>query len=43
MKPIAAYLVLGNPLEPMSAIVWTAIAAVVFTALGSLIFRREQF
>ncbi len=43
MKPLAAYLVLGNPLEPMSAIVWTAVAAAIFTALGSFIFRREQF
>jgi ABC-type transport system involved in multi-copper enzyme maturation permease subunit len=43
MKPIAEYLVFEQPLEPTSSILWTAIAAVVFTVAGAVIFRREQF
>lgn len=43
MKPIAEYLVFDTPLEPTSSIVWTLIAAVAFTVLGALVFRRQQF
>ena len=43
MKPIAEYLVFDTPLEPTSSIVWTAVAAIAFTALGALVYRRQQF
>ena len=43
MKPIAEYLVFEAPLEPTSSVLWTAVAAVVFTVAGALVFRREQF
>lgn len=43
MKPIAEYLVFETPLEPTSSVLWTAVAAVVFTIAGVLVFRREQF
>ncbi len=43
MKPIAEYLVFETPLEPASSVLWTAVAAVVFTVAGALVFRREQF
>ena len=43
MKPIAEYLVFDQPLEPTSSVWWTAIAAILFTAAGALLFRREQF
>jgi len=42
-KPITEYLVFEQPLEPTSSVVWTALAALAFTAAGALIFRREQF
>lgn len=43
MKPIAEYLVFDQPLQPASSVAWTALAAVAFTVLGALVFRREQF
>ena len=42
-KPISEYLIFETPLEPTSSVVWTAIAALVFTTVGAGIFRREQF
>lgn len=43
MKPIAEYLILEQPLQPTSSVTWTAVAALAFTAIGALVFRREQF
>ncbi len=43
MKPIAEYLVFETPLEPISSLWWTAIAAFAFTVASALVFRREQF
>jgi ABC-type Na+ efflux pump permease subunit len=43
MKPLAEYLVFETPLEPTSSIVWTLIAALAFSALGVLVYRRQQF
>jgi ABC-type transport system involved in multi-copper enzyme maturation permease subunit len=43
MKPIAEYLVFETPLEPVSSVWWTAIAAIAFTIGAAFVFRREQF
>lgn len=42
-KPISEYLIFDQPLEPISSVVWTAVAALVFTTIGALVFRREEF
>ena len=42
-KPISEYLIFDAPLEPTSSVVGTAVAAIAFTIIGSLVFRREQF
>ena len=42
-KPISEYLIFDVPLEPTSSVWWTAVATLAFTAIGALIFRREQF
>ena len=43
MKPLAEYLVFETSLEPTSSIVWTVAAAMLFTTLGALMYRRQQF
>lgn len=43
MKPLAEYLVFRTPLDPISAVWSTAIAAFAFVVAATLVFRREQF
>ncbi len=42
-KPLAEYLVFARPLEPASALAWTAIWTVFFVVGAVLVLRREQF
>ncbi len=42
-KPLAEYLVFAQPLEPTSAVAWTALWAALFVVGAILVLRREQF